>query len=293
MQIIVASADKEASVGIIKALKSLQFTNVNLVNDGINIVREIKESKRKVDFLLCDQNINYIPGWLLIKEIKVSDSVPNIPVILFGKDNQPADDAELKQYGVVKYIKFPSSVSDVSFTINSTLQLFNTSGTIENKFTKAKDALLKENTAAAVEMYEELRGLTKKSTRSSLGLAHAHTKAQDTDKARDIMREVAESGDTTPASLLIMAKVELGSGDGNKATEIVHKLIASMPDAFYYPKLSAKKLLPRTSNFLSSISVYLNVSIPKMNSISHWKSSPQRKNALASPTNCSTSKGYV
>lgn len=233
LKICVLSADRNNIVTTIKCLKNLGFSDISHTESGIAAIQNIL--REPVDYVLCDQNLKFISGWLFIKELKTSDQLPNIPVTLFGCDDAPDSEDVLKQYGVLKYIKFPlMSSSDMEFAIHSTLSLFNTAGTVENKYTKAKSALLNEETESAVELYSELRNLTEKSSRSSLGLAQAYVQDNNMAKATELIEEIAENGEDVPASMLLSAKVKLENMLPDEARDIVERLLKKHDSIFYY-----------------------------------------------------------
>jgi tetratricopeptide (TPR) repeat protein len=218
------------------------------MDNGIEALQKMTE--QSFGFLICDQNIRFISGWLLIKEIKTSDRIPNIPVILFGKDAQPESDDVLKRYGLIKYLQFPVQPSDLDFTIHSTLSLFTTSGTVENKYTKAKDSLLKNKSKEAIELYSELRGLTKNSARSSMGLAQAFLQDKQVDQADKVIEELSRSDEDSPARSLLQAKVHLQKNDSDRAFDLLKKVLDQVPNGFYYTK--AIKLLMDFQQFHSA-----------------------------------------
>ncbi len=233
MKIMVLSGDKENLVTAIKSLTKLGFTKITHSDNGVEAIQKMLVDP--VDFVLCDQDIRYIKGWVFIKEIKNSDKIPNIPVILFGKANPPESDEVMKSYGVIQYLKFPVQPSNLDFSIHSTLSLFNTSGTTENKFTKAKKALIADN-GQAVELYQELRGITKNSTRSSLGLAQAYVQSNEGEKASKIIQEVVASGDNTPSTKVLGIKFALDNKNVDNAKEISDSLLIEQNNIFYYTK---------------------------------------------------------
>ncbi|MFK7824385.1 MAG: tetratricopeptide repeat protein [Oligoflexales bacterium] len=262
-RIYLLSSDRENIVAVIKCLKKLGFSNIKHFENGIEAMQSLISNR--VDYVICDQNLKFISGWLFIKEIKINEKVPNIPVTLFGKEAPPESEEVLKQFGVIKYVQFPVSISSMEFSINSTLSLFNTNGTIENKYTQAKTALLEQKSEKAAEMYEELRGLTSKSVRSSLGLAHAYVQTNETDKADTLIKEVAKSGDTTPQSLLLAAKVCLQDKRNDEAGKNIKKLLESHDDIFYYSR-SVKLFIEfkqyQTSEDLCNTAIERNFQVP-------------------------------
>ncbi len=234
LSVLVLSANKVHAETILKALKKLEMSKVQLMDNGIEALQKMTD--QSFGFLICDQSIRFIPGWLLIKEIKTSDKIPNIPVILFGKDEQPESDDNLKRYGLVKYLHFPVNPADLEFTIHSTLSLFNTSGTVESKYTKAKDSLIHNKAAEAIELYSELRSLTKNSSRSSMGLAQAFLQDNQLAQADKIMDELAKSDEDSPARSLLQAKVLLQKQQNDPGFALIKKVVTQVPNGFYYTK---------------------------------------------------------
>lgn len=262
-RIYLMSADKENIISVVKCLRGLGLSNVKHFENGIEAMQNL--IKNPVDYVICDQNLRYISGWMFIKEIKINEKVPNIPVTLFGKEDPPEPEDQLKQYGVIKYIQFPVSQASIEFSINSTISLFNTNGTIENKYTQAKSALMENDAEKAKEMYEELRGLTSKSVRSSLGLAHAYAQTDETEKADTLIKEVAASGDNTPNSLLLAAKVCLQNKNNDEAESKINELLNAQDDVFYYSR-SVKLLMDfkayEPSEKLCNTAIERNFQIP-------------------------------
>ncbi len=234
LSVLVLSAQKEHADAVLKALRKLELTRVTVMDNGIEALKELQDSK--FGFLICDQNIRYIKGWLLVKEIKTAENLPNIPVILFGKEEVPDTEENLKRYGVLKYLRFPVSSSELDFMIHSTLSIFNTSGTIENKYTKAKDSLLNNQNDDAIERYSELRSLTKGSARSSLGLAQAYLQDQQVSKANQVIEDIAKSDEDSPTRSLLQAKIHLKNHELNAAMGFISQILKEMPDGFYFSK---------------------------------------------------------
>ncbi|MDQ3234945.1 MAG: tetratricopeptide repeat protein [Pseudobdellovibrionaceae bacterium] len=234
LSVLVLSAHKEHAETIVKALKKLELNKIQLMDNGIDALQLMTEPG--FGFLICDQNIQFISGWLLIKEIKTSDRIPNIPVILFGKDEQPERDDVLKRYGLVQYLQVPVQPSDLDVAIHSTLSLFTTSGTVENKYTKAKDSLLKNKSKEAIELYSELRGLTKNSPRSSMGLAQAFLQDQQAAQADKVIEALARSDESSPSGTLLQARILLQKNQPDPAIDILKKILAQIPNGFYYTK---------------------------------------------------------
>ena len=135
-------------------------------------------------------------------------------------------------------MKVPFSASDMNFIIHSTVSLFTTSGTIENKFTKAKTSLMTNEVVKAAELYDELRTLTANSARSSMGLAQTFMRGDEKAKvkAQQIMEEVAQGAEDLPSRFLMTAKLYLQNSKIAEAGSEIHKLLERLPNEFYYSR---------------------------------------------------------
>lgn len=224
LKIAILSSNPGTAKTIDQILRKFEYKDIQIFDNGIEALKILRE--QPFTFLICDMSVKYISGWTLIKEVKASDKIPNIPCMLLGDVAPPASDDELKQYGIVRYLKAPYKDSDLSFLINSTLQLCNTSGTIESKYTKAKAALISNKGKDAVEQFEELHGLTKKSMRSSLGLAEAYIQNQEVDKANAVIMEaVKNSKEINPTSMMMQATILLKQKTADQAFKITAQLV--------------------------------------------------------------------
>jgi tetratricopeptide (TPR) repeat protein len=236
LKVAVLSSNPKTTAVIEQTLRKFDYNQIQKLDNGLEALKVFRD--QAPGFLICDMSVKFLAGWMLIKEIKTSDKIPNFPVMLLGEPDAPAPEDELKQYGIVKYLKVPFRDADLSFLINSTLQLANTSGTIENKYTLAKKALIDNDAKAAVERYEELHGLTKKSVRSSLGLAEAYVQTGNLEKAGDVILDAAKNGDANPAALMMQSGILLKRNQKEEAFEVTKKLILEiMPTTpFYFSK---------------------------------------------------------
>lgn len=234
-KVLVLSADKAAISITLKSLKKLGYAAITFMDNGLDALKSIEKSS--FDFVLCDVNIRFVNGYLFIKEVKNSENIPNIPVILFGSSEPPDTEENLKKYGIIQYLQVPFTESQMDFAIHSTISLFNTSGTIENKFTKAKDSLLKNESEKAVELYSELSALTSGSTRSNIGLAQSYMKTNNKEKAEEILTKVAESEEDSPTRYLMQARMSLQKKKVVEANQTIGKLLEGLPNEFYFSRV--------------------------------------------------------
>lgn len=230
--ILIMSSVKEHIVAVLKLLKPHGFKPKAIKDNGMDGLDCL--SKESFDLVICDQSLKYINGWLCIKEIKSSEKIANIPVLLVGREDLTASEDELKEYGVIKYLKLPVGQSQFDFTLNSTLNLFRTSGTVEAKYTEAKAALIEDEPKEAVELYEELSHLTKQSSRSTVGLAQAYVKNAEQDKANNIITATITNGSAPPATLILGLKIACERGAHDQAEQAAAQLLAQKPGPYYW-----------------------------------------------------------
>ncbi|RZA25481.1 MAG: tetratricopeptide repeat protein [Proteobacteria bacterium] len=229
---LVLSGDKELSAHMKSNLIKLEYPEVTVMENGIEGLKQLATTT--YDIIVCHNKLKFISGWNFVKEMKTSDKIPNMPVMLMGELPAPAPEDELNAYGLVKYLKSPPPSGEIGMVLNSTLQLFRTSGTIENKFTKAKAALLGAKTDVAVEIFSELHGLTKKNLRSSLGLAEAYTQSGQQDKAEAILLESAKANGSTPTAALMQIKIFIKKGMFPEAHMAALELLGPISDSPFY-----------------------------------------------------------
>lgn len=232
VSIIVVAASVKVQTHLVQLLGELEYQRVTTFFGGIEALRHLEENP--VSIVICEARMNHMPGWEFVRELKTSERIPNIPVIFGGpKENEvPAD--ELRKFGVLEYLAFPVTRSKLMFLMSSSLALAKTSGTIEHKFSKAKDALIKNASSQAVELYSELRTLTEKNVRSTVGLVQSYVKADDLVQAEAVMEDMAKDNGavlTDAPSLLMQATFHLRRNEPDRARAVVDRMLKLMPDA--------------------------------------------------------------
>lgn len=229
---LILSGQKESVTAIRSSLKGFEYGEIDAIENGIEALKKLNTSS--YDLVVCSSKIKFISAWNLIKEMKTSDKIPNMPVVLMGEGAAPATEDELKAYGLVKYLKMPTSEADISFLVSSTLQLFKTSGTIENKYTKAKAALIAQKGDQAVELYAELHSLTKKSLRSSMGLAEAYNQKGEPEKAEALILDALKNDAGNPMAIMMQIKIMLRRQQLAEAQVAGLSLLSPLADSPFY-----------------------------------------------------------
>ena len=232
LKVLLLTKDNEHIKTAQASLASFGVKEVLVMEDGLLALEKIKTAA--FDFLICDQDIRYISGWMLIREIKLAEQIPNIPVLLFGKGEPPDSAENLQRYGIVKYLKSPFLPSNLNFLIHSTISLNKTSGTIENKYSLAKISLINRNTEEAIYQFSQLKQLTENSARSMICLAQSHAQKGDIASAEYLLEQVATEAEDTPSRMMMQARIHLQKGDFKTADKLLKNLISVIPNEFYY-----------------------------------------------------------
>jgi CheY-like chemotaxis protein len=71
------------------------------------------------DYIFVDLNMPRMGGLQFLKEIKKSDKLKNIPVIIYTTSSNPMDAAKTKELGAVSFITKPSRFSELCSLLRS------------------------------------------------------------------------------------------------------------------------------------------------------------------------------
>jgi tetratricopeptide (TPR) repeat protein len=251
-KVLILSANRDNSIAMTKLLIERGVDQVTVLENGLQALKQLVDTPFEV--ILVDQQTKFIDGWAFIKEFKQSDLTPNTPILLFGSNDPLATLVELNEYGVHQYIRLPFRSSELEFLIKSSISLNKTSGTTENKYTKAKNALASHQTDDAISQFSELKSLTKGATRSSFGLAHAHVQNEDFESASTEMAEIVEKSGQNAAAAYFNVQLLIKSDKKIEAHQAALELVKIEPDnPYYYVKCAELFLGTKEISFVFDI----------------------------------------
>ncbi len=245
-KILIVSAVHDNVELIVRFLKPHGLQPSSVLDNGMAALELL--AREPHDLVLCDYQLKLMNGWLCVKEIKSSAKIANVPTILFGREKLPDDKASFEEYGVVRYLQFPTTQVTFDATLNSTWAVFKTSGTVESKYTMAKSALISDASTDAIELYGELNHLTKSSSRSSIGLAQAYEQNHENAKANEVLLNAAAKGAITPSGQILMLSLLLAQGRHPEANAVASELYNANPGPYFF--LEAVKLLHMHKSFV-------------------------------------------
>jgi two-component system chemotaxis response regulator CheY len=109
MKILVADDLAAMRISIRNMLQLLGFTNIVLVEDGVDALEKLREGN--FDFVIADINMPKMTGLELLEQIKADVSLKDIPVLFITAESEKENIIQAIQTGVNNYILKPFTVA--------------------------------------------------------------------------------------------------------------------------------------------------------------------------------------
>lgn len=81
--------------------------------DGYEALDVLSTSNTLPDYIFVDLNMPRMGGLQFLKEIKQTETLKNIPVIIYTTSSSPVDMAKTKELGAVSFVTKPSRFSEL------------------------------------------------------------------------------------------------------------------------------------------------------------------------------------
>ena len=104
---------KSALAKVDEELALLTATN------GYEALNLLSKASTLPDYIFVDLNMPRMGGLQFLKEIKQTDTLKDIPVIIYSTSSNPGDIAKTKQLGAVSFVTKPSRFSDLCTLLQS------------------------------------------------------------------------------------------------------------------------------------------------------------------------------
>jgi len=98
-------------------LKNLGYKNVAEAEDGCDALEKLKESS--FDFLVTDWNMPNMTGLELIKSVRATKTLQDLPILLVTAEAEKENIIQAAQAGVSNYIVKPFTVETMEQKINA------------------------------------------------------------------------------------------------------------------------------------------------------------------------------
>ncbi len=93
-------------------LKQIGFTNISEADDGTTALEELQ--KARFDLVISDWNMPKMTGIELLKEIRASSDLKDIPVLMVTAEAQKQNVIEAVKAGVSNYVVKPFTADAIS-----------------------------------------------------------------------------------------------------------------------------------------------------------------------------------
>ncbi len=93
-------------------LKQIGFTNIVEADDGTTALEELK--KNKVDLIVSDWNMPKMTGLELLKAVRASDDLKEIPFLMVTAEAQKQNVIDAVQAGVSNYVVKPFTAEAIT-----------------------------------------------------------------------------------------------------------------------------------------------------------------------------------
>lgn len=95
---------------------------VDTAVDGIDALQKLAENKTAPQLIFLDLNMPRMNGKSFLKEIKSSQQLQSIPVIVYSTSSNPSDIEETKSLGAKDFITKPNSYKELCEVLTTALQ---------------------------------------------------------------------------------------------------------------------------------------------------------------------------
>lgn len=206
-----------------KVLKTGGFSKITYISSGVLAMKLCEE--QSYELAIVDECSEQIPGWSLIKELKNNPRIQNMPIIfLTSSKSQKIPDNLLHEYGILGEVSLPISQKHFMGILSKTIYETQTDGTVENKFTKAKNAFVNNDFVTAISTYEDLNK-NLRGERATVGLVNSYDASNSPEKAQENMNELLKIDSSNPSYLILQARSKIKSGDKATAIQALSKVI--------------------------------------------------------------------
>jgi CheY-like chemotaxis protein len=87
--------------------------------NGYEALNVLSTASTLPDYIFVDLNMPRMGGLQFLKEIKQTDSLKDIPVIIYSTSSNPSDIAKTKQLGAISFVTKPSRFADLCSLLQS------------------------------------------------------------------------------------------------------------------------------------------------------------------------------
>ena len=107
---------------------------VSLFEEGDKLLQQLHNPPPQASVIFLDLNMPIKSGFEVLKEIKATPSIENIPIVILTTSNNPSDIELCKNLGANLYIRKPTSMEGLKKAINYVLSVDWSTPTSDKEF---------------------------------------------------------------------------------------------------------------------------------------------------------------
>ena len=111
IRILIAEDNEDNRDVLVKMLKSIEYTNVHVVNDGIEAVQELQIAT--YDVILLDLKMSRLDGYQVLDYLKKSGKLSNLKVVPVTASVMEDDQNRCQSYGTKWFLKKPINMKEL------------------------------------------------------------------------------------------------------------------------------------------------------------------------------------
>lgn len=207
----------------------------HIFESGIEALKACQQ--RSFDLIFCDFRTKFLAGWLFVKEFKNSSIIRNMPIILFSDDlaaikNSIVDkQTMLKEYGICSIIHVPVAGEKLKTAMQQTLMIYGKTGTVENMYTKAKQAFIETQFDSSKKLFKTIYSKTPNLSRSNLSMSNVYKQEGNVEKMNQHLDKAVEADKENLSARYLQFEVAVEKGDGQRLRQIQDNLKQQNPEA--------------------------------------------------------------
>jgi Flp pilus assembly protein TadD len=175
---------------IVNFLRHYQYSNFIDASDGLRAWEKLQTSR--VNFIISDWNMPNMTGLDLLKKVRGSQKLKDIPFLMITAEVVDEIVAESIEYGVDGYITKPFQAETLLGKIDRILEKRANPAPIDIAIRSGKQALMDGNNQEAVESFKKAVEISPDSPRALLGLGEALEAAGENEQALEHYQKSVE-----------------------------------------------------------------------------------------------------
>lgn len=211
-----------------RMLNSLGYTNVRKAADG-EAALELLSLDSSYDLILCDWNMPLISGLEVLKHIRESTQLSDIPFVMVTAEVDSFRVAEAGEIDLDGYLLKPFTLNDLEKKIAEVLKKRQAPTDIDVHINSSLDRFNKKEYDLALEDLKKALKLNKKSPRVHYAMGRIHESMENIEQAKKSYKRAADIAPQFLKAHTALVKLHQASGDIAAAAVHLDRAVAISP----------------------------------------------------------------